>query len=105
VRIKVSGILRDENNEGEITEMFEVSYNENHNLRRTNLVLKLSEPKTNSIKRSFSYAAAKIGDSQSNKYKNNVTMRYCVVYHVNFCYLIYSYVLFKTRVGECFIRN
>ncbi len=45
--------------------MFHVSDNDNYNLRSNDLVLGLSKPNTNAMKRSFSYAAAKIWNSQS----------------------------------------
>ena len=54
-----------------INEMFQISSNDNYNLRSNNLVLKLSKPQTNAMKRSFSYVAAKIWNSQNNKYKHS----------------------------------
>ena len=48
-----------------ITEMFQFSCNDNHNLRSNNLMLRLAKPKTNAMKKSFSYAAANIWNSQS----------------------------------------
>ena len=48
-----------------INQMFHVSDNDNYNLRSNDLVLGLSKPNTNAMKRSFSYAAAKIWNSQS----------------------------------------
>ena len=53
-----------------INEMFKVSNNEKYNLRSNDLMLMLSKPKTNAMKRSFSYAAAKIWNLQSNDDKN-----------------------------------
>ncbi len=49
----------------EISEMFQISYNDNHNLRSNDLTLRLANPKTNAMKKSFSYAAANIWNSQS----------------------------------------
>ena len=48
-----------------ITEMFQFSSNHNHNLRSNNLMLRLAKPETNAMKKSFSYAAANIWNSQS----------------------------------------
>ncbi len=48
-----------------ICEMFQISYNDNHNLRSNNLMLRLANPKTNALKKSFSYAVANILNSQS----------------------------------------
>jgi hypothetical protein len=45
--------------------MFQISYNDNHNLRSNDLMLRLANPKTNAMKKSFSYAAANIWNSQS----------------------------------------
>ena len=47
--------------------MFRPSNRENYRLRDNNLVLMLSKPNTNAMKRSFSYAAAKIWNSQDTK--------------------------------------
>ena len=47
-----------------INEMLVPLNRENYQLRDNNLVLMLSKPNTNAMKRSFSYAAAKIMNSQ-----------------------------------------
>ena len=44
--------------------MFQITNNENYNLRSNNKMLMLSKPKTNAMKRSFSYAAAKVWNSR-----------------------------------------
>ena len=44
--------------------MFKIS-DKTYQLRNNNLVLMLSKPNTNAMKRSFSYSAAKIWNSQS----------------------------------------
>ena len=44
--------------------MFVTVNRENYQLRDNNLVLMLSKPNTNAMKRSFSYPAAKIWNSQ-----------------------------------------
>ncbi len=48
-----------------ISEMFPISYNDNHNLRSNDLIMRLANHKTNAIKKSFTYAAANIWNSQS----------------------------------------
>ena len=45
---------------------------ENYQLRDNNLVLMLSKPNTNAMKRSFSYAAAKIWNSQDARIRKEV---------------------------------
>ena len=50
-----------------INAMFIPSNIENYQLRNDNLVLMLSKPNTNAMKRSFGYAAAKIWNSQDAK--------------------------------------
>ena len=47
-----------------IASMFQITNNENYNLRSNNKMLMLSKPKTNAMKRSFSYAAAKVWNSR-----------------------------------------
>ena len=47
-----------------INEMFKIS-DKTYQLRNNNLVLMLSKPNTNAMKRSFSYSAAKIWNRQS----------------------------------------
>ena len=47
-----------------IASMFQITNNENYNLRSNNKMLMLSKPKTNAMKRSFSYAAAKVRNSR-----------------------------------------
>ena len=47
-----------------INEMLKPQNRENYQLRNNNLVLKLSKPKTNAMKRSFIYAAATIWNNQ-----------------------------------------
>ena len=48
-----------------IASMFQITNNENYNLRSNNKMLMLSKPKTNAMKRSFSYAAAKVWNTES----------------------------------------
>ena len=55
-----------------INEIFELSENEKYNLRSNNLMLMLSKPNTNAMKRSFSYAAAKIWNTQYTYEKSKV---------------------------------
>ncbi len=45
--------------------MFQISYNDNHNLGSNDLMPRLANPKTNAMKKSFSYPAANIWNSQS----------------------------------------
>ena len=45
-----------------ITSMFHIANNENYDLRSNNKMLMLSKPKTNAMKRSFSYLAAKVNN-------------------------------------------
>ena len=52
--------------------MFQFSYNDNNNLRSNNLVLRLAKPKTNAMKKSFSYAAANISNSQSMEERTKI---------------------------------
>ena len=47
-----------------IASMFQITNNENYNLRSNNKMLMLSKPQTNALKRSFSYAAAKVWNSR-----------------------------------------
>ena len=47
-----------------IASMFQITNNENYNLRSNNKILMLSKPKTNAMKRSFSYAAAKVWNNR-----------------------------------------
>ena len=47
-----------------INEMFKPLNRDHYQLRDNNLVLMLSKPKTNAMKRSFGYAAAKIWNNQ-----------------------------------------
>ena len=47
-----------------IGSMFQITNNENYNLRSNNKMLMLSKPKTNAMKRSFSYAAAKVWNNR-----------------------------------------
>ena len=47
-----------------IASMFQITNNENYNLRSNNKMLMLSKPKTNAMKRSFSYAAAKVWNNR-----------------------------------------
>ena len=53
--------------------MFQIFPNDYHDLRSNNLILSLWKPLTNDMKRSFSYAVAKIYNSQSIEDKANVT--------------------------------
>ena len=46
-----------------INEVFQICSNDFHDLRSNNVMLSLSKPKTNAMKMSFSYAAAKIWNS------------------------------------------
>ena len=55
-----------------INAMFMPSNRENYRLRDNNLVLMLSKPNTNAMKRSFSYAAAKIWNSQDTKIRKEI---------------------------------
>ncbi len=56
-----------------ITEMFHVISNDNYtDLRSNDLVLGLSKPNTNSMKRSFSHAAAKFWNSERAEVINSV---------------------------------
>ena len=55
-----------------INAMFLPSNIENYQLRDNNLVLMLSKPNTNAMKRSFSYAAAKIWNSQDARIRKEV---------------------------------
>ena len=55
----------------------EIPYNiKNYQLRDNNLVLMLSKPNTNAIKRSFSYTAAKIWNSQDARIRKEVLDQY-----------------------------
>ena len=53
-----------------ICNMFRISNNENYNLRYNNLMLRLSKPKTNAMKKAFSYEGAKVWNNQSAEYKS-----------------------------------
>ena len=55
-----------------INAMFMPSNIENYQLRDNNLVLMLSKPNTNAMKRSFSYAVAKIWNSQDARIRKEV---------------------------------
>ena len=55
-----------------INPMFIPSNTENYKLRNNNFVLRLSIPNTNAMKRNFSYAAAKIWNSQDAKIRKKV---------------------------------
>jgi len=50
-----------------ITSMFHIANNENYDLRSNNKMLMLSKPKTNAMKRSFSYLAAKVWNNRTKK--------------------------------------
>ena len=50
-----------------ITLMFHIANNENYDLRSNNKTLMLSKPKTNAMKRSFSYLAAKVWNNQTRE--------------------------------------
>ena len=50
-----------------ITSMFHIANNENYDLRSNNKMLMLSKPKTNAMKRSFSYFAAKVWINRTRK--------------------------------------
>ena len=55
-----------------INEMFTISNNETYGLRSNNLTLMLQQPKTNAMKRSFSYSAAKIWNNQETDIRTNI---------------------------------
>ena len=72
-----------------INEMFELPENEKHNLRSNNLMLMLSKPKTNAMKRSFSYTAAKIYSStqythEKTKVLTNVGSKFILILYTIF---------------------
>ena len=49
-----------------ISEMFKLSNSDSYNLRSNNNKLMLSKPKTNSMKRTFGYAAARVWNNNTN---------------------------------------
>ena len=52
-----------------VSTMFKISNSDKYNLRSNNKMLMLSKPKTNSMKRTFGYAAAKDWNYNSKNYK------------------------------------
>ena len=50
-----------------ITSMFHIANNENYELRSNDKTLMLSKPKTNAMKRSFSYLAAKVWNNRTRE--------------------------------------
>ena len=50
-----------------ITSMFHIANNENYDLRSNNKTLMLSKPKTNTMKRSFTYQAAQVWNNQTRE--------------------------------------
>ena len=50
-----------------ITSMFHIANNENYDLRSNNKTLMLSKSKTNAMKTSFSYLAAKVWNNQTRE--------------------------------------
>jgi hypothetical protein len=50
-----------------ISDMFKISNTEQYELRSNNNTLMLSKPRTNSMKRPFGYAAAKVWNQSNNK--------------------------------------
>ena len=62
-----------------INEMFHVISNDNYNLRSNDLVLGLSKPNINAMRRSFRHAAAKFWNSQNKTKRAEVinTVRNC----------------------------
>ena len=50
--------------------MFKISNSDKYNLRSNNKMLMLSKPKTNSMKRTFGYAAPKYWNYNSKKFKS-----------------------------------
>jgi hypothetical protein len=53
-----------------VSTMFKISNSDKYNLRSNNKMLMLSKPKTNSMKRTFGYAAAKDWNYNSKNYKS-----------------------------------
>ena len=51
--------------------MFKISNSDKYNLRSNNKMLMLSKPKTNSMKRTFGYAAAKDWNYNSKNFKSS----------------------------------
>ena len=52
--------------------MFKLSNNKNYDLRNNYLTMTLSQPKTNAMKRAFSYEGAKVWNNQPAEYKSAV---------------------------------
>ena len=55
--------------------MFKISKSEKYNLRNNNQELALSKPKTNAMKRSFSYLSANVWNKQS-VHERNLILNY-----------------------------
>ena len=55
-----------------ISSMFNISFNGNYELRNNNVKLALSKPKTNAMKRSFSYQGAMIWNNQNLEERKSI---------------------------------